>query len=224
MRKYVIQFSKEGYIKYTSHLDMLRLFKRTFKKCGIAMAYSQGFNPHPKMGFAQPLSLGYTSRCELLEFETTVNYEPQEIAKKLRKVMPEGVEIFSCDYDRSNAKSLAAATEAAEYLVQFPVACDKAKHEKLLTSYLAQEKIFAEKRQKKTKKMVTVDIRPKIRSIELADGENLALSMILDCGSTSNLSPEQVISSFVEFARLDVPRYEIEVERKEIFFGRFGIK
>ena len=114
---------------------------------------------------------------------------------------------------------MAAATEAAEYLVQFPVACDKAKHEKLLTSYLAQEKIFAEKRQKKTKKMVTVDIRPKIRSIELADGENLALSMILDCGSTSNLSPEQVISSFVEFARLEVPRYEIEVERKEIFFG-----
>ena len=209
MRKYVIQFSKEGYIKYTSHLDMLRLFKRTFKKCGIAMAYSQGFNPHPKMGFAQPLSLGYTSRCELLEFETTVNYEPQEIAEMLRKVMPEGVEIFSCDYDRSNAKSLAAATEAAEYLVQFPVACDN----------LAQEKIFAEKRQKKTKKMVTVDIRPKIRSIELADGENLALSMILDCGSTSNLSPEQVISSFVEFARLEVPRYEIEVERKEIFFG-----
>ncbi len=67
--------------------------------------------------------------------------------------------------------------------------------------------------------MVTVDIRSKIRSIELADGENLTLSMILDCGSTSNLSPEQVISCFVKFADLDVPRYEIEVERKAIFFG-----
>ena len=38
MNKYVIKFTKQGYIRYTSHLDMLRLFKRTFKKCGIDMA------------------------------------------------------------------------------------------------------------------------------------------------------------------------------------------
>ncbi|MEY8367952.1 TIGR03936 family radical SAM-associated protein [Anaerovoracaceae bacterium 42-11] len=219
MRKYVIKFTKEGYIKYTSHLDMLRLFKRAFKKCGIAMAYSQGFNPHPKMGFAQPLSLGYTSRCELLEFETTADYAPQEIAEKLQAAMAEGVEILSCDYDRSNAKSLAAATEAAEYLVKFPLVCNRAKYEQVLAEYLAQEEIFAEKRQKKTKKMVTVDIRPKIRSVKLAEDENLTLSMVLDCGSASNLSPEQVIASFVKFAGLDVPRYEIEVVRKEIIFG-----
>ena len=88
-----------------------------------------------------------------------------------------------------------------------------------MAEYLAQEEIFAEKRQKKTKKMVTVDIRPKIRSVKLAEDENLTLSMVLDCGSASNLSPEQVIASFVKFAGLDVPRYEIEVVRKEIIFG-----
>ena len=57
MGQYAIKFSKQGFICYTSHLDLLRLFKRAFKKAGIKLAYSQGFNPHPKMGFAQPLVL-----------------------------------------------------------------------------------------------------------------------------------------------------------------------
>lgn len=96
MNKYVIKFTKQGYIRYTSHLDMLRLFKRTFKKCGIDMAYSKGFNPHPKMGFAQPLSLGYTSSCEYLELETKEHYEPKEIMERIVKYMPEGVELLSC--------------------------------------------------------------------------------------------------------------------------------
>ena len=58
MSRYVIKFSKEGNIRYISHLDLLRLFKRSFKRVGIKLQYSQGFNPHPKMSFAQPLSLG----------------------------------------------------------------------------------------------------------------------------------------------------------------------
>ena len=74
MNRYVIKFEKDGYVKYTSHLDILRIFKRSFKKTGLALKYSQGFNPHPKMGFAQPLSLGYSSKCELIEFVETDHF------------------------------------------------------------------------------------------------------------------------------------------------------
>ena len=70
MAKYILTFSKTGTICYTSHLDMMKMFKRVFKRAGIKQSYSQGFNPHPKMTFAQPLSLGYWGLGELLEFET----------------------------------------------------------------------------------------------------------------------------------------------------------
>ena len=220
MNKYVIKFTKQGYIRYTSHLDMLRLFKRTFKKCGIDMAYSQGFNPHPKMGFAQPLSLGYTSSCEYLELETREHYDPKEIMEKIVSHMPEGVEILSCTVFPREMKSLAASAYEAEYSVVFPVANDTEKYTKVLSEYLSQERITAQKRQKKTKRMVEVDIRPKIRNIEVLDGEKLTLLMNLDCGSTSNLSPEQVISSFSEFAGLSAARYDIEIERKSIKFDK----
>ena len=68
--------------------------------------------------------------------------------------------------------------------------------------------------------MVEVDIRSKIRNIQLIEGENLTLKLVLDCGSTSNLSPEQVISSFMEFANLGIERYDVEVERTKISFDR----
>lgn len=218
--KYVIKFAKEGYIKYTSHLDMLRLFKRAFKKCGIKLQHSQGFNPHPKMGFAQPLSLGYTSRCELLELETVDAQRTADLKEKLAAVMPMGVEILAVAPLKISAKSLAGVVDEALYKVIFPVDAASADFEKVVSDYLAQEEILAEKRQKKTKKMTTVDIRKKIRKIAVGEGDKLTLMMNLDCGSISNLSPEQVIASFVRFADLPVDRYDIEVERLEIMFDK----
>lgn len=223
MRKFVLKFAKEGYIKYTSHLDMLRLFKRALKKTGVTLAYSQGFNPHPKMGFAQPLSLGYTSHCELLELETSRDFEAADIQERIAVVMPEGITVLSVNVLDADVKSLAAAVTEAQYVVTFPIAASGADYHKVLTDYLAQSEILAEKRQKKTKKMVTVDIRGKIRNIEIADAENLTLVMNLDSGSTSNLSPEQVIASFMAFAELNVNRYDVEVERKELYFEK-GLK
>ena len=91
-------------------------------------------------------------------------------------------------------------------------------YEGILKDYLAQDQIMAEKRQKKTKKMVSADIRPKIRDIQIAEGNQLTLDMRLDCGSQSNLSPEQVISSFIAFAQIPAERQEIRVERRNIIF------
>ena len=93
--KYVIRFQKTGVICYTSHLDIMKVFKRSFKRAGIRLAYSQGFNPHPKMGFAQPLSLGYESLDEYIEFETVdvaedgthLNGDRQVILDKMRALI-----------------------------------------------------------------------------------------------------------------------------------------
>lgn len=218
MNRYIIRFSKEGYIKYTSHLDMLRLFKRAFKKTRILLAYSQGFNPHPKMGFAQPLSLGYTSKCELLEFETTKSFNPLEIKERLTNVMPEGVELLDCRRLDTDVKSLASVVTEAEYEVIFPVPADMVNFQKLVENYLNQEQIIAEKRQKKTRKMVAVDIKGKIREMAITAGEKLTLHLKLDSGSNSNLSPEQVIATFLAYTGLDVKRYDVEVERTKINF------
>ena len=99
--KYIIDFSKTGTICYTSHLDIMKVFKRSFKRAGISIAYSQGFNPHPKMGFAQPLSLGYWGLEEYVEFETAAAdaaSEPFAADEMLQVFNQKSVLIHGCAY------------------------------------------------------------------------------------------------------------------------------
>ena len=229
--RYVMKFHKDGYVKYTSHLDLLRIFKRSFKKTGLALQYSQGFNPHPKMGFAQPLSLGYSSKCELIEFETVEKHDPADILARMKAALPEGLTPVSCVAFDNPIKSLAGEADSAEYVVLVPVPeaeADRWNSDILsdkITAYLEQSEITAMKRQKKTKKLAPVDIRRMIRSIQgmtVTDVEGrkaLMLNLHLDCGSTSNLSPELVIATFLPFCEMTVPRYDVEVERKTLKFA-----
>lgn len=220
MSRFVIKFSKDGYIKYISHLDLLRVFKRTFKVCDIKLKYSQGYNPHPKMGFAQPLSLGYSSSCEYLEIDTDDDKKPKEILFLLKNNLPDGIEISEVFPLRNEIKSLAAVTTACTYRISMGIKTDEKTAENKVASYLAQKEIFAEKRMKKTKKFEPVEIRQMIQelSVEFNDGE-LILNCKLDSGSTTNLSPELLIKSFIEFSGFNVQRHEIEVERTGILFS-----
>ena len=217
--RYAIKFSKDGYVKYTSHLDLLRMFKRAFKKTGLGLKYSQGYNPHPKMGFAQPLSLGYSSRCELIEFETEMPHTTGEIMEKMRGEMPDGIKLLSCFELDEKIKSLASDAEAAEYKIWIPTEHTEEVLKSFLATYLNKKEITALKRQKKTKKMEPVNIRHMIRELEISKvGEFAMIKALLDCGSKSNCSPELVISSFCSHCDIDTPRYEMEVERINLIF------
>lgn len=212
MSKYILEFEKVDLMVYISHLDLLRLFKRSFKRVNIDLKHSQGFNPHPAMGFAQPLSLGYSGLHEYVEFETNEEIKTDEITNKLKEIMPLGINILNCN-EYSGSKSLAAVTNACKYDVIFPnVKID-------IDGYLAQDEILALKRQKKTKKLKEVDIKAKIRDIKCTEEKELTiLHLHLDGGSDSNLSPELIIQSISKYLDIPVDRNDIKVIRKEILF------
>lgn len=221
MNRYVIKFSKEGVICYISHLDTLRLFKRAFKREGIRLAYSKGFNPHPKMGFAQPLPLGYSSVSEYLEFETEIPYNLKELEKALIGQLPEGIRIFSCENGDDSKKSLAARTTAAEYIIAIPAGkCTSRKSgSELCEAFLNQKEILIPKRQKKSKEMKEVDIRSKIRNMNIVPvEETLLITALLDSGSNSNLSPELLITALVRFLSLPEERSDMNVMRTKLIF------
>lgn len=72
-------FSKTGRAKYISHLDLMRTFQRAFARAGIAIKHTEGFNPHPFVSIALPLSVGYSSQCEILEFGLLEGADPEEV-------------------------------------------------------------------------------------------------------------------------------------------------
>lgn len=222
--KYVIEFKKTGVICYTSHLDIMKVFKRSFKRAGIKLAYSQGFNPHPKMGFAQPLSLGYEGLEEYIEFETAEGYmekSGQEILDALKAGMPEGLELISIKEAPELKKTLAAETVAAGYEIYIPLNEPFNKSPKeAYDKYMGDPEIIALKKQKKKKDPVSIDIKPKIREIFFFTAPSaIRVETVLDAGSDSNLSPELVISTLLDALDIQTPRNEIDVTRTKIIFA-----
>lgn len=236
MSRYVIKFSKEGTLRYISHLDLFRLFKRSFKRAGIKLQHSQGFNPHPKMSFAQPLSLGYSSSGEYLEFDTREPCPTEDILKKISSVMPNGIAVFSCGELPAEGKSLAALTECADYEVRIPLeycsgtpsgndyAGTAAGHPggnigNLAERFLSRERIIIQKHQKKSGKDIEVDIKPLIRGLTgMVDNNHIMLTMKLAAGSEANLSPEAVTAAFCEFAGIPYNKAEAAIKRLELYF------
>ncbi len=242
MSKYKIRFSKTGSICYISHLDLMRLFTRAVKRAGIKLAYSQGFNPHPKLGFAQPLSLGYAGLNELMEIETVEDLQPDDIKERLSALMPPGLDIKTCEYSPAGGKTLAAMTDAAEYIIEIPLSkkTDMSDDE-MQWLYMNQDRILTLKKQKKKKEPAEIDIKPMIRRFSVTqvsqandmqpamlqtqhgtpiipDGSRLVINTLLDSGSNSNLSPELVIRTFVERLNLEADRNEMDITRNQIFF------
>ncbi|WP_324824030.1 TIGR03936 family radical SAM-associated protein [Sinanaerobacter sp. ZZT-01] len=221
MSRYVLKFHKQGYMKYISHLDLLRLFKRSFKRIGIKLQHSQGFNPHPKMSFVQPLSLGYTSVAEYLEFETITEEKTNHIMQKLNEATPHGIEILACRLIPQSKKTLAAMVECACYELRFQMddTCDWSEK---IEAFLKQDKIMILKKQKKSKKYVEQDIKSMIRklSVQQVDINNnhIMLNAMIDAGSISNLNPEKLLQSFFDFLGHPFEKEEVSIERKEIFY------
>lgn len=217
MNKYLITFSKRGPIKYTSHLDMVRLFKRNFKRAGIELVYSHGFNPHPAMTFGQPLSLGYESICELLEFETIQFYSPEDIQKRLNCMMPKGIEVVGCEQLNENTKSIASTCYEASYRIEIPIGSPINDLQEMINGFLSQKQIIVMKSSKKHRDLIETDIKPKIRSLEaILDDNNIIMTTRLDAGSASNLSPEYLIDSFCKFCGIASDRASIEITRTEM--------
>ena len=87
-------FEKTGNAVWISHLDLMRLFQRAFKRAGLPLKHTQGFNPRPSVSIALPLSVGVASQCELLDFDLVGETVPcDEITQRLNACLIEGVRV-----------------------------------------------------------------------------------------------------------------------------------
>jgi len=163
IRKFRLQYNKLGYARYISHLDLIRVFDRAFRRADIPLRYSEGFNPHPKFSFAPPLALGYTSESEFVDIE--IHNELNLVAvENLNASLPEGLKIISFKEVEISTTSLNDAIQFAEYEIDLSNSkVGEIEFQKSLESFLNIEEIVV---QRKTKgKFKPVNIRPYVRSV-----------------------------------------------------------
>lgn len=100
-------FTKTGDAVWMSHLDLMRLFQRAFKRAGLNLIHTQGYNPRPSVSIAMPLSVGVASMCELLDFELEgERVACNEITERLNGVLIPGLRVLRCYENGQKLKEL----------------------------------------------------------------------------------------------------------------------
>lgn len=183
-----IQFSKGYEVKYVSHLDLMRTFNRMLMRSGLPVSYTQGFNPHIILTFAQPLSVGVTSDGEYAEFQMEEQCTFDEIKDKLNAAAPEGIEILKVtDELAPKFKELYAAA------YKVTLQCNQPKE--ALLNVLNREVIPVEKKTKKGLK--EINIKPLLFDFSIEEeAESLMLRLKLASGSERNLNPDLLLKAF----------------------------
>lgn len=205
-------FEKTGRAVWISHLDLMRLFQRAFKRAGLPLKHTQGFNPRPSVSIALPLSVGVESKCELLDFELDgCEASGDEIMQLLNPLLVEGVKVLSV-YDRGNKignLSFLRCLVTLEYDVVPDGACEA------ISALFNRTELLVPK---KTKSGVQEqDIIPMIRSINvIRAGENAVKLDALICCQNPTLNPAQLPLAIEIFLPEFKPNYS-KCERIEIF-------
>jgi radical SAM-linked protein len=92
-----ITFREGEAVKYISHLDLLRAWERILRRAGLPIAYSQGFNPHPRMVIAMPLPVGCTGEREVIDVLLDSAVPADEVTASLASALPRGIEVLNAE-------------------------------------------------------------------------------------------------------------------------------
>jgi radical SAM-linked protein len=121
MKRFRFQFSRGEKLKFLSHLDMMRLWPRLFRRADINMAYSEGFNAHPRLAVAAPLAVGWTGEAELAEVWLDTPLAAASILSLLSARLPEDLAISHGMFISVESPSLQSMVRFAEYEVELPL-------------------------------------------------------------------------------------------------------
>lgn len=203
-----IEFEKVGMLKFISHLDLCRTMREAFNRARVPVGYSEGFNPHPKMTFALPLSIGCESVCELMDIKVPEDADGDEIVRALDAVTAPDLR-----FKRAFAPKLKFSdVAAAKYKITFLANTTADGIERVLK---APEPIT-----KVSKKGVekTIDIKPLILDYDVISDKELILT--LAASPESYLNPAAVCDMLIKGdpdGDYAITRLEILDKKGELF-------
>lgn len=195
----IVRFSKEERVKYISHLDLMRTLQRALRRAEIPVAFSQGFNPHPRLSFASALAVGMTSEGEYMDILLEQDLVPDEFCNRMNKVLPLGIRMLEAIKVSNKIPSLMSIVERADYLIKFPECNTDLFSDDKIEQFLSQDEIVVQLKGKKG--MRNVNIRNMIHHMEwITDKtDGVLLKVRLSTGSKANLKPNILAEAFLSW-------------------------
>ena len=209
MDKLRLRFEKTGRAVYISHLDLMQTMQRAFSRADYALKYSEGFNPHPQISIALPLSVGTGSKCELMDFRLKEDADLVAMPARLSAVMPEGIVVTEA-YEPAR-KCAELKWLRIEGVMEYDDREAQEMAEGLRRFYARPEIVIV----KKTKRgMGETDIRPAIREISFTPEAGAVRLEAVISAQEPTLNPEllaealrqkepELAPDFARFLRLE---------------------
>lgn len=216
-------FTKKNYLKYISHLDLARLFHRSFHRSQIAIKYSQGFNPHPKFSIASPLSLGIESEGEYIDVDLDNNILIEDFIERMNKALPEDIQIIKAVYLEKN-DSMTSNINWAFYEIKFQafeyINLDDIKVK--VNQWVKKDEILITKLKKKGKQKVQVEVNiiSLIGNVVVKDIDEdkfIEINALLRTGEDGNLKPIDFIEVMNNELKLNIDMDSVMLKRLALF-------
>jgi len=191
MQRLRITFAKTAAMQYTGHLDLHKTWERTLRRARLPLAYSEGFNPHPKIQLGAALPLGFTSDCELVDVWLETPQELGAARAALEAAAPPGLRLGEMREVPERDPALQTQIVAAEYRVTLPPTVEAAALDERVSALLAAPEIRRTRREK------DYDLRPLIESLAHTasdeGGHTLVMRLAAREGATGR--PEEVVEA-----------------------------
>jgi radical SAM-linked protein len=211
-QRFRLRFAKGEALKYISHLDLARTWERVFRRAGLPVAYSRGFNPRPRFQIAAALPVGVTGWAEYLDVWLTVPVTCEEALSRLQPALPLGLEVLDIEEVELRAPALQSQVRAADYraVVQSrePLAAVRTRVEALLDASTVLRKRHHKGR------LRAYDLRPLVKGVTVEPGQTgeLVLSMRLQASPEGAGRPDAVLEA------LGLSLAPHTVERTNLYF------
>lgn len=190
-----IQFGKLDPLKYISHLDVARTWERVFRRAGLPMAYTQGFNPRPRFQIAAALPVGVIGEGELLDIWLSGSVPPEQVRDRMRAVVPHGLKIEDVKEVDLSAPSLQSQMRAADYraVIHSLESVDGIRVR--IQAFLDLHSLLRQRQHKG--KWQTYDLRPLVQSLEVeaGDSQERILFMCLQSNAQGAGRPDEVLDA-----------------------------
>ena len=198
-----IKFTKTGNLQFISHLDLQRTFHRILVRSNIPMWYTQGFNPHAKLVFGLPLSIGTQSVCEMADLRIDRKITLEEIKDQLNEQLTDEMRVIEAYYPTAKFNDIAYA----DYTITIKSESITKDTETAAVALFAAPIIMTKKSKSGEKE---VDITNFIKKIEFSaiDGE-LTVRAVLSAGTAENLNPEYIVTALKTLNFGECPIYSI---------------
>lgn len=206
MPVYRMMYAKEGPARYISHLDLLRTFERAARRAGLPIAFTGGFNPHPKIAFAAPLAVGTAGEAEYADLELVREVPVSSLRRDLSRTLPEGLRLIEVRRIGERAPALMSMVRRATYRgeARLKSMVSQGVLDRAIEAFLARSEILVQRKKKAGENRI-YDIRPGIFAMSgRLDNDIIIIEAELKTGSHDNIRFEEVMEAFSTNSQLPI--------------------